>query len=451
MSRLAGRDELSVATLVIFAATSMPLSLLAIGVFMFLPVVYSALGEISMAEAGMVILVTRLWDFVTDPLIGWLSDRTRSRFGRRIPWMVLAWLPLSYATYKLFIPPDDAGSLYLAVWSFVLFTAGTALFMPYTAMGAELSTDYHQRSRVFLYRHVFAAVGTLSAAVLFVVANQFSPSYFPERETLKLMAWVGIAILPIPVLFTAWKMRELPLPRRSAPVPISWRVGLGLMLANKPYLRILGSYFANGIANAFPLTLFFFFIRQVLERPDWAAVYLPVYFFAAIAGTPLWLFLANRYGKHIAWRVALLMAVAAFSLVPFLGAGDVIPFLFVTFVAGLTLGADLAMPAAMLADAVDHDSLETGQRRTGIYFAVWGMAAKFAAALVVGVSLEWLAFAGFVPNLANDAAVLRALSVMFGICPIVFKLVALALVWNYALTAGRQAELRAALAARSTD
>jgi glycoside/pentoside/hexuronide:cation symporter, GPH family len=364
---------------------------------------------------------------------------------------VLAWLPLSYATYKLFIPPADAGSLYLAVWSFVLFTAGTALFMPYTAMGAELSTDYHQRSRVFLYRHVFAAVGTLSAAVLFVVANHFSPSYFPERETLKLMAWVGIALLPIPVLFTAWKVRELPLPRRSAPVPISWRVGLGLMLANKPYLRILGSYFANGIANAFPLTLFFFFIRQVLERPDWAAVYLPVYFFAAIAGTPLWLFLANRYGKHIAWRVALLMAVAAFSLVPFLGAGDVVPFLFVTFVAGLTLGADLAMPAAMLADAVDHDSLETGQRRTGIYFAVWGMAAKFAAALVVGVSLEWLAFAGFVPNLANDAAVLRALSVMFGIFPIVFKLVALALVWNYALTARRQAALRAVLAARNTD
>jgi glycoside/pentoside/hexuronide:cation symporter, GPH family len=137
--------------------------------------------------------------------------------------------------------------------------------------------------------------------------------------------------------------------------------------------------------------------------------------------------------------------------VPFLGAGDVVPFLFVTFVAGLTLGADLAMPAAMLADAVDHDSLETGQRRTGIYFAVWGMAAKFAAALVVGVSLEWLAFAGFVPNLANDAAVLRALSVMFGIFPIVFKLVALALVWNYALTARRQAALRAVLAARNTD
>lgn len=438
-------DRLTVATLVIFSATSMPLSLLAIGVFMFLPVVYSSLGEISMGEAGIVILLTRLWDFVTDPLFGWLSDKTRTRFGRRIPWMILAWAPLSYATYKLFIPPAEAGALYLGVWSFVLFTAGTALFMPYTAMGAELSTAYHQRSRVFLYRHVFAALGTLSAALLFVVANQLSTSYFPERETLKLIAWMGITLLPIPLLFTAWKIRELPLPRRQDQTTVKWRAGLRLMLANKPYMRILGCYFSNGIANAFPLTLFFFFIKQVLEKPDWAPIYLSVYFVTAIAGTPLWLFIAKRYGKHIAWRVALIMAAAAFSIVPFLGSGDAILFLVVTFVAGLTLGADLAMPASMLADAVDQDVLATGQRRTGIYFAVWGMAAKFAAALVVGISLEWLDFVGFVPDMYNDTEALVALSVMFGVCPIIFKLSALAIIWKYPLTAVRQAELRAAL------
>lgn len=222
------------------------------------------------------------------------------------------------------------------------------------------------------------------------------------------------------------------------------------MIANKPYMRILGCYFANGIANAFPLTLFFFFIKQVLEQSDWAVVYLPVYFVSAIAGTPLWLFIANRYGKHIAWRMALVMAILAFSFVPFLGSGDAIPFLFVTFVAGITLGADLAMPASMLADAVDEDVLETGQRRTGIYFAVWGMAAKFAAALVVGFSLEWLNFVGFVPDMYNDAEALLALSVMFGVCPIIFKFIALAAIWKYPLTAGRQAELRAALIARNS-
>lgn len=444
------QENLSVATLVIFASTSMPIALLAIGVFMFVPIVYSSLGGITMGEAGLVILMTRVWDFVTDPIVGWLSDKTRSRFGRRIPWMVLSWLPLAIAAYKLFVPPSDAGTAYLALWSFVLFASGTSLFMPYTAMGAELSTNYHQRSRVFLYRHVFAALGTLLAAVLFVIANQMGNSYFPERDALELIAWAGIALLPLPILLTAWKVREQPLPARRERRSVDWRDGLGLMLANKPYLRILGCYFANGIANTFPLTLFFFFIKQVIERPDWAAIYLPVYFLAAIAGTPLWLFVANRFGKHIAWRWALIMAIAAFSVVPFLGSGDAIPFLFVTFFAGLSLGADLAMPASMLADAVDQDVLETGEQRTGIYFAVWGMAAKAAAALVVGFALEMLEYVGFVPDMYNDAKALVVLSVMFGVCPIVFKVIALATVWKYPLTAERQAALRAELLARKS-
>lgn len=445
------QERLSVATLVIFASTSMPIALIAIGLFMFVPIVYSSLGGITMGVAGLVILFTRVWDFVTDPIVGWLSDKTRTRFGRRIPWMVLSWLPLSVAAYKLFIPPTDAGTGYLAIWSFVLFASGTALFMPYTAMGAELSTNYHQRSRVFLYRHVFAALGTLLAALLFVVAHRSGSSYFPERETLKLIAWTGIALLPLPILVTAWKVREQPRPLRRIRPPVHWRRGLGIMLANKPYMRILGCYFANGVANTFPLTLFFFFIKQVIERPDWAAIYLPVYFLTAIAGTPLWLYVARRFGKHIAWRWALMMAIAAFSVVPFLGSGDVIPFLFVTFFAGLSLGADLAMPASMLADAVDQDVLETGEQRTGIYFAVWGMAAKAAAALVVGVSLEALQYAGFVPDMYNDGKALLVLSAMFGICPIVFKVIALATVWRYSLTAERQSQLQAALKARISD
>lgn len=449
-----GRDDnenLSVVTLLIFASTSMPIALIAIGLFMFVPIVYSSLGSITMGVAGLVILATRVWDFLTDPIVGWLSDRTRTRFGRRIPWMVMSWLPLSVAAYKLFVPPADAGTGYLALWSFVLFAAGTALFMPYTAMGAELSSNYHQRSRVFLYRHVFAALGTLLAALLFVIAQRSGNAYFPERETLKLIAWTGIALLPFPILLTAWRVREQPLPPRQGRTPVDWRRGLRIMLANRPYLRILACYFANGIANTFPLTLFFFFIKQVLERPDWAAIYLPVYFLAAIAGTPLWLVVAKRLGKHIAWRWALIMAIAAFSVVPFLGSGDVIPFLFVTFFAGLSLGADLAMPASMLADAVDQDVLETGEQRTGIYFAVWGMAAKAAAALVVGVSLEALQYAGFVPDMYNDGKALLVLSAMFGICPIAFKSIALVMVWRYSLTAERQSALRAALQARRAD
>jgi GPH family glycoside/pentoside/hexuronide:cation symporter len=363
-----GGDEerLGVAALLVFGAISMPLSLLAIGVFMFVPRVYASLGEISMADAGLAILATRIWDVVTDPLIGWLSDRTRTRFGRRIPRMVLAWAPLSLAVWKLFHPPGDAGVAYLAVWSVVLFTSGTALFMPYAAMGAELSAGYHQRSRVFLYRHLFAVIGTLAAAFLFVVA-EMRGSDFPERDALRLIAIVGLAILPLPLLATALSVREPPTASLARAARVGWRTGTRAMARNREYVRILVAYFLNGLANALPVTLIFFYVKQVIERPDWTPTYLAVYFAAAIAGTPLWLLTARRLGKHVAWRYALVLAVLAFAIVPFLWSGDVLPFLAVALVAGLTLGADLAMPAAMLADAVDRDVVETGARRTGIY------------------------------------------------------------------------------------
>jgi GPH family glycoside/pentoside/hexuronide:cation symporter len=442
-------DRLSLTTLIVFGSISMPISLLAIGMFMFVPRVYSSLGGISMGDAGIIILVTRLWDFVTDPLIGWLSDKTRSRFGRRIPWMVLAWAPLTFAVYKLFLPPPDADALYLGVWSFVLFSSGTALFMPYTAMGAELSTVYHQRSRVFLYRHLFAVVGTLGAALLFVVANQSGTAFFPERDALELIAIVGLLLLPVPIIATALLVRERPIPTPQ-PADSGWRPGIRLMLSNKAYLRILLCYFVNGLANAFPVTLLFFYVKQVIERPDWTAIYLAVYFVAAIVGTPIWMSVANRLGKHVAWRYALILAIFAFSIVPFLGSGDVIPFLFVAMVAGITLGADLAMPASMLADVVDQDVLESGRQRTGIFYAVWAMAAKAAAALVVGISLKLLDVVGFVPDMYNGDPALLVLAILFGVCPIIFKLAALSVVWGYPLTAERQAQLRAEIRERQS-
>ncbi|MDA0785885.1 MAG: MFS transporter, partial [Proteobacteria bacterium] len=347
-------------------------------------------------------------------------------------------------------PPADAGALYLGVWSFVLFTSGTALFMPYTAMGAELSTVYHQRSRIFLYRHLFAVVGTLGAALLFLVANQRGTAFFPERDALALMGLAGLLLLPIPIIATALFVRERPMPAKRAGGDAGWRSGMRLMLSNKPYLRILACYFVNGIANAFPVTLLFFYVKQIIERPDWTAIYLAVYFVAAIAGTPVWMFVAKRLGKHLAWRYALILAIFAFAIVPFLGSGDTIPFLFVAIVAGVTLGADLAMPASMLADVVDQDVLETGRQRTGVFFAVWAMAAKAAAALVVGISLKLLDVVGFVPDMYNDADALLVLAILFGVCPIVFKVLALGAVWRYPLTAARQARLRAEILARQS-
>ena len=442
-----GGERLSWATLLSFGSISMPVSMLAIGLFMFLPKVYSASSGISMQDVGLIIFATRLWDFVTDPLVGWLSDKTRTRFGRRIPWMTLAWLPLSISVYKLFLPPPGVGASYLAFWSFLVFFSGTSLFMPYTAMGAELSTSYHERSRIFAFRHMFAVLGTLAAALLFWVANNRG-AFNPEADALKLMAFVGLALLPVALIATLLKAPERPVDVSHTREEVRWKDGLQVMFGNRTYLRILGCYLCNGVANALPVTLLFFFVRSVLEAPEWTPRILALYFVAAICGTPLWLFLANRLGKHRSWCIALLVAAGTLVFVPFLGSGDVYWFLVIALIVGLTLGADLAMPAAMLADVVDQDILETGRQRTGIYFAVWAMAAKLAAAAAVGFSFPILDWVGFVPDMYNEAGALLVLSILFGLCPVVFKLLALLFVWRYPLTAARQAGIRQAIAAQ---
>ncbi|MFT5181335.1 MAG: GPH family glycoside/pentoside/hexuronide:cation symporter, partial [Alphaproteobacteria bacterium] len=443
-------ERLSWVALLSFGSISMPVALLSLGLFMFLPTVYSASSGISMRDVGLIIFATRLWDFVTDPLVGWLSDKTRTRFGRRIPWMTVAWLPMSIAAYKLFLPPPDVGASYLAFWSFLLFLAGTSLFMPYSAMGAELSTSYHERSRIFACRHVFAILGTLSAALLFWLVNRPGVSN-PEANALELIAWVGLILLPAALLATLFYTRESPIDASSTRADIQWKDGVRVMFGNRTYLRILGCYLCNGIANALPVTLMFFFVRSVLEAPEWTPIILALYFVAAICGTPLWLYFANRWGKHVSWRIALLVAAATLGFVPLLGAGDVYWFIVIALIVGVTLGADLAMPAAMLADVVDEDILATGQQRTGIYFAVWAMAAKLAAAAAVGIAFPILDWAGFVPTMYNEAGALLALSILFGLCPVLFKLLAVLFVWRYPLTAARQAEIRQAIAAQRSD
>ena len=437
--------------LISFGISAVPLSTLALGIFVFLPTVYTESVGIGMTTVGTVLLGARVWDVISDPLIGWLSDRTRTRFGRRRPWVLLAWAPLTVSIYALFVPPEGVGALYLLVWSLVLFTTGTALFMPYTAWGAELSGVYHERSRVFAWRHVFAASGTLLAAGLTLVGSGQAGTG-SEAATLRLIASIGLLMLPVTLVVLFVKVPEPPLPRRRAD-RVDPRQSLRVMVGNRPFRRLLTAYFLNGIANAFPATLFFFFVTHVLGDPllfglPSAGVLLVAYFASAIAGTPLWLWQARRFGKHRTWSVAMLLAAVTLALVLFVGEGDTVGFFVLVLVLGLSLGGDLAMPGAMQADVVDEDTVDTGERRTGIYYALWGMVAKLALAIAAGAAFPLLDLAGFDARGENSGTALVALVVLFGLVPVVFKLGAIAALWRYPLTEARQAELRAAIAAR---
>lgn len=424
-----------------YAAPALPGAMLLLPVYVHLPVLYADRLGLGLSLVGTLLLVARLWDVVTDPLVGVLCDRGGgTRFGRRKIWL-LAGLPLAMmGTGFLFLPPDGAGTLYLLGWTMLLYLGATMIQIPYLAWGAELSGAYHERTRISGWREGFTVLGTMVAAALPAALGG------DIRDGIGLLGMVIMVLLPLCLLIALWRVPE-PSPRgATASFSIA---GLRIAWRNGPFRRLLLAWLLNGVANGLPATLILFYVTHVLQAPDLGGVVLLLYFGAGILAVPLWLGLARRYGKHRVWIGAMLWTCAVFATVPLLGAGQTTAFLVVSILTGVCLGADLALPPAMQADVIDLDTARTRQQRAGFFFALWGMATKLALAAAVGIAYPLLDLAGFDPAAAqNERGALFALAALYAWAPVAFKLAAIAAMWRYPITAARQQRLQARIMRR---
>jgi Na+/melibiose symporter-like transporter len=174
---------------------------------------------------------------------------------------------------------------------------------------------------------------------------------------------------------------------------------------------------------------------------------LGVYFLCAVAGVPVWLRLSRRFGKHRVWMAAMGMAAATFWIAVLLGPGDIWWFLAVCVLTGLPLGGELALPPSMQADVIDLDTLRSGRRRSGLFFAAWGVATKVPLALAVGIAFPALALAGFDAEAAEQsAAALFALAALYALLPCVIKLLSIWLLRGYPIDAAEQERIKRRLA-----
>jgi Na+/melibiose symporter-like transporter len=435
--------RLSRGVLLAYGGLGLPLAALNLPLYVYLPAFYADELGLGLAAVGGALFAARLLDALTDPVIGELSDRSRSRFGRRRPWLLLACPLLLGATWMLFVPAGAVGSGYLFLWSSLAYVAWTLMLLPYTAWGAELAGGYHERSRITAAREGCVILGILLAAALPALLGIAAGD---QGRVLAALAWIMLPLLPLALLAL---LLVVPEGDPGGRTPLDLRRGLALAWANRPFRRLIGAYFLNGIANGLPATLFLIFTADRLLLPQSAGPLLLLYFLAGIAAIPLWLRLSYRLGKHRAWAVAMLWASAAFVWVPLLGPGDYWGFVLICLLSGLSLGADLALPASLQADVVDLDWLESGRRRTGLFFAVWSMTTKLSLALAVGIAFPILELAGFRAGGANSAIALGTLAALYGLVPVAIKLAATALVWNFPLTEAVQGETRRRLEERA--
>ena len=427
-------------TKLLYGLPEMPLQVATIPVVTFIPNYYGSELGVSLAAIGVVWMLARLFDGVSDPLIGYLSDRTASRWGRRRVWMVAALPIMMLALWKLFFPGGAVDAMYLLVWMLALWLGWTMLIIPYYAWGAELSDDYHERTSISAWRTGLGMVANVLSKLLPVAALYFF-SYGGTREVLNMVGWMVLAMLPLTVLITVTTVSEAPRPRRAG---VSLGRGLRLMMENGPFLRLMLAFLVNYTGTAMSTATVLFFIRGVVQEEDAGIVMILTYYLATLASIPFWLQVSRRIGKHRAWMAGLSLFVLASPFYMLLGPGDFYWMLPISFITGIGGGAFWVMPNAMKADVIDLDEANSGENRAALFFAMWSMAMKLALSIGPMLALTALAWTGFdaTPGAVNGERELLGLRIIYVFATPVFYGIAILIIRGYPITEEYQRELR---------
>ena len=430
-----------------YGILGLPLAALGLPMVVYLPPHYAALPALGTGIVGAIIFVARLFDMGTDPLIGWASDRFPTRWGRRKPWIVAGTPLLMLAAWFLFVPPESAGRLYLLFWTLLAYLGWTLIYLPYTTLAAEMSSDYDERSRITAFREGFFVLGTLAAIALPVLFAGSQPAGESQSNGLEAIAWFLLISLPVALLLFAVFVPE---PARGRAPRLRWREGLDILLRNRPFRRLLIGYLLNGAANGLPAALFLFFVTQVLGGDQQiAGAFLALYFLSAVAGLPLWMRIGRGWSKHRLWCATMLFVCVVFAFVPLLGEGDYWGYALICLFGGSVLGIEQAIPASIQADVIDEDTAAGGGGRSGVYFGLWGMATKLAFALSVGVAFPLLEWAGFDASKGeNSDQALTMLVLLYAVLPVVVKAAVVAMIWHFPLDRERHAQLQSEIGQR---
>ena len=403
-----------------YGLLGLPLAFVALPLYIILPNHYAREFGVPLATLGSLLLGARLFDAVTDPWLGRMSDRLFAQSALAVlRWGGAAALMLALGFAGLFFPPtrEPAGLLVWATCMLLLtYVAYSGLSVAHQAWGAMLGNMGNapgqgelQRSRVVAWREGLGLAGVLLASL--------APVW------LGLGATTALFFVALLAGWLAWCARPRPAAVARTAVTASW-----LPLRRAAFRRLLAVFMLNGIASAVPATLVLFFIQDRLQASQaWEPVFLGSYFLCAALSIPLWLRLVERLGLARTWLAGMALSVAVFAWAATLGSGDLAAFAAVCALSGLALGTDLTLPGAMLAGLIQTDG-DAG-RAEGSYFGWWNFATKLNLALAAGLALPVLGWFGYTPG-ARDTGALQALMVAYCVLPCLLKIAAAATLYT---------------------
>lgn len=479
--------------LISYGAPALPLSMVSLPLAVYLTPVYADSDgfALSLGFVGLMLALSRVFDGLTDPIIGFWSDRIRTRWGRRKPFVLIGTPIYILGVWLLWIPPIEFSDLQWLGYTFssgypyllgvlvLMYVGATIKDVPYSAWGAELARDYNERTLVMSWKEAFSVSGSLIGALTPAIIVFWG--YTKPTDNVYFLT-IGLAIaMPVIICNLLFFVPEHPVEEQNKQ-QLKLTDSFRYVWQNEPYRKLVIIFLFSTIGAAMTNSLSFFFVKHVLLAGDLYGFYLAPYFISQIVAIPLWFKLSSRIGKHRATMAAILwyavwscfiplIAIAPqawfdsfellriLSFLPdsWLGAMAVqfegIPtgkfafFIVIMCLKGSSIGALSALPYAMAADVIDVDSAQTGKRQGGAYFSIWTMTRKLAYALGLLVGTTAATIVGFNSladpvNDPNPWSALLWLTCLYSIIPAIFKFVAFPLLWNYSLTEERVAEIQ---------
>ncbi|MCW3796897.1 MFS transporter [Sphingomonas sp. BN140010] len=428
-----------------YGGLALPLATIGLPLTIYLAPFYAGEIGLPLAALGTAMLLARLADIITDPIIGTLSDRWRPRMGRRRVWLLIGVPVLLMGMMQLFNPPKGVGLGFFLLWLAVMYVGFTMTRLPYFAWGGELSSEYHQRTRIAATRQTFSIAGLVVSTL--VPAVILSRPGAKGGDVLSALSWTLLILLPLAAGLLFFLVPE------PAPMPderrVALRAGIKAMWRNGPFKRILLILLLGYIAETFRQTITVFFARDVIGVPNIGSVYV-IYFIAGLIAVPFWRWFGRRVGKHRALAIAFTIVLLTNAALFFLSHGQTMLFTAIFIIKGLSFGALELLPAAMVADTADVDTVISKEERQGMFFAAMGIAVNIGQAAGQFLSLNMLSLVGY--NAAGETGTteLLWLRAFYALMPGILLVGCILLCLRYPLNARRHDAIRAYLDRRRT-
>ena len=380
------------------------------------------------ALAGIAILIGKLWDSVADPLFGIISDRTKSRFGRRRVYLLFGTVPLGCTFFLLWIqsPYWTQMQMFLfATLTFILHeTSLTTIVIPYQTLTAEMTGDYDERTSLTGFRMAFNVIGSMGGVI---IPRILTSSYPIATKGFLVMAIVFALVIGFAPIFPFLSCREKPV----SPKHLTFKEDIVTLLKNRPFKLILIMFLFTWTSINLLQTMFLYFFTYYLHMEKQFSLITAIIFITSAIFIPLWVKLSRNLGKKKAYIIGVSFLGISILAIIFVTPGSFILVYILAMFIGIGLAAAHVMPHTIIPDTIDYGQSITGVRQEGLYYGFLTFIQKIGTALAIGASGIILQYAGYVPNVVQSPKALWSIRILLGPIPGIFFLIGIICICFY--------------------